>query len=132
MSVDLVNAQMAQAWQVQQKRWKPQLRQEESRDGQSSEVLRNQIMLHVMSENEKDLSYSLGVNQFTDLTKEELESTYFGYKPPNMSMLVTTLGRFHFDGSIKDLPSDWDWSESSVNTCEEPGPVRFLLSFQYD
>ena len=34
-----------------------------------------------MSENEKDLSYSLGVNQFTDLTKEEFESTYFGYKP---------------------------------------------------
>ena len=31
-----------------------------------------------------------------------------------MSKLVTTLGRFHYDGGIKDLPSDWDWSESSV------------------
>ena len=71
MSVDLVNAQMAQAWQVQQKRWKLQLRQEESRDGQSSEVPKNQNMMHIMSENEKDLSYPLGVNQFTDLTKEE-------------------------------------------------------------
>ena len=91
MSVDLVNAQMAEAWQVQQKRWKPQLRQEESRDGQSSEVPKNQNMLHIMSENEKDLSYSLGVSQFTDLTKEEFESTYFGYKPQNMSMLVTIL-----------------------------------------
>ena len=29
-------------------------------------------------------------------------------------MLVTTSGRFHYDGGIKDLPSDWDWSESSV------------------
>ena len=28
-------------------------------------------MLHIMSENEKDLSYSLGVNQFTDLTNQE-------------------------------------------------------------
>ena len=28
MSVDLVNAQMAVSWQVQRKRWKPQLRQE--------------------------------------------------------------------------------------------------------
>ena len=55
MSVDLVTAHMAEAWQVQRKRWKPQLRQEESRDGQSSEVLKNQNMLHIMSENEKSL-----------------------------------------------------------------------------
>ena len=31
-----------------------------------------------------------GVNQFTDLTKEEFESTYLGYKPQNVSKLVTT------------------------------------------
>ena len=71
-------------------------------------------MLHIMSENEKDLSYSLGVNLFTDLTKEEFESTYLGYKPQNVSKLVTTLGRFHYDGGILNLPSEWDWSESSV------------------
>ena len=71
-------------------------------------------MLRIMSENEKCLSYSLEVNQFTDSTKEEFESTYLGYKPQNVSKLVTTLGRFHYDGGIKDLPSDWDWSESSV------------------
>ena len=71
-------------------------------------------MMHIMSENEKDLSYSLGVNQFTDLTKEEFESTYLGYKLQNVNKLVTTLGRFHYDGGIKDLPSGWDWSESSV------------------
>ena len=113
-SVDLVNAQMAEAWQVQQKRWKPQLRQEGTRDGQSSEVLRNQNMLHIMSENEKCLSYSLGVNQFTDSTQEECESTYLGYKHQNVSKLITPLGRFHNDGGILDLPCDWDWSESSV------------------
>ena len=47
-------------------------------------------MLHIMSENEKGLSYLLGVNQFTDLTKEEFESTYLGYKPQNVSKLVAT------------------------------------------
>ena len=114
MSVDLVNAQMAEAWQVQQKRWQPQLRQEGTRDEQSSEVLRNQNMLHIMSENEKCLSYSLGVNQFTDSTQEECESTYFGYKLQNVSKLVNTLGRFHYDGGVLDLPSDWNWSESSA------------------
>ena len=31
-----------------------------------------------------------------------------------MSMLVTILGRFHYDGGIQDFPSDWDWSEISV------------------
>ena len=71
-------------------------------------------MLHIMSENEKCLWYSLKVNQFTDSTQEECESTYFGYKPQNVSKLVTTLGRFHYNGGILDLPSDWDWSESSV------------------
>ena len=71
-------------------------------------------MLHIMSENEKDLSCSFGVNQFTDLTKEEFQSTYFGYKPQNVSKLVTTLGRFHYDGGTLDLPCDWDWSEGSV------------------
>ena len=43
------------------------------------------------------------------------ESTYLGYKPQNMCMLVTTLGRCHYDGGIKDLSSDWDWSEGSVD-----------------
>ena len=72
-------------------------------------------MLRIMSENEKCLSYPLEVNQFTYSTQEECESTYLGYKRQNMCMLVTTLGRFHYDGGILDLPSDWDWSESSVD-----------------
>ena len=104
MSVDLVNAQMAEAWQVQQKRWKPQLRQEESRDGQSSEVLRNQNMLHIMSENEKCLSYSLGVNEFTGLTEEECESTYLGYKPLEREQVgyhVGTIPLRWYSGSSK-------------------------------
>ena len=71
-------------------------------------------MLRIMSANEKCLSCSFEVNQFTDSTQEECESTYLGYKPQNVSKLVTSLGRFHCDGGIKDLPSDWDWSESSV------------------
>lgn len=74
----------------------------------------HQNMLHIMLENEKNLPYSLGVNQFTDLTQEEFKRTYLGYKPQNMSTLGATLGRFHFDGDVQDLPSDWDWSEASV------------------
>ena len=105
---------MVEVWQVQRKRWKPQLRQEGSRDGQPSEVLKNQNMLHIMSENEKSLSYSLIVNQFTDSTNEELESTYLGFKPQYVSKLVTTLGRIHYDGGILDLPCDCCWSESNV------------------
>ena len=67
-----------------------------------------------MSENEKCLLCSLGVNLFTDSTQEECESTYLGYKPQNVGKLVNTLGRFHYDGGFLDLPCDWDWSESSV------------------
>ena len=43
-----------------------------------------------------------------------MESAYLGYKPQNVSKLVTTLGRFHYDGGILYLPSGCDWSESSV------------------
>ena len=75
----------------------------ESRDGQLSEVLKNQNMLHIMSENEKDLSHSLGVNQFTDLTKEECESTYLGYKHQN----VEQVGHH-----IRTIPLRW-WHSGS-------------------
>ena len=135
MSVDLVNAQMAEAWQVQRKRWKPQLRQEETRNGQSSEVLMNQNMLRIMSENEKDLSYSLEVNQLTDSTQEECESTYLGYKPQNVSKLVTTLGRFHYYGGILDLSCDCDWSEISVEVItpvKNQGQCDSCWGVQYD
>ena len=84
-----------------------------------------------MSENEKGPSYSLEVNQFRDSTQEECESTYLGYKPQNVSKLVTTLGRLHYDGGILDLPSDCDWSESSVEVIT-PAKMRLLLGFQYD
>ena len=84
MSVDLVNAQMAEAWQVQRKRWEPQLRQEEMRDGQSSEVLKNQNMLHIVSLDNPRTSASWS---------------------PHL---------FRCDGGFLDLPSDCDWSESSV------------------
>ena len=61
-------------------------------------------MLHIMSENEKGLSYSLGVNPFTDLTKEEFVSTNLGYKPQNVSKLVTIVTialRWWHSGSSK-------------------------------
>ena len=103
MSVDLVNAQMAEAWQVQQKRWKPQLRQE-SRDGQLFEVLRNQNMLRILSENEKCLSYSLEVNQFTDSTQEEYESTYLRIQTPKREQV----------GHIGTIPLRWWHSGSSM------------------
>ena len=102
MSVDLVNVQMTEAWQVQQKRWK---RQEGTRDGQSSEVLKNQNMLRIMSANENGLSYSLGVIQLTDSTQEECESTYLWIQPPEREQVghhITTFPqrRWH-SGSSK-------------------------------
>ena len=66
----------------------------------------------------------LEVNQLTDSTKEEFESTYLGYSPywdDTSTMVASRI--FQVIGIGLRAVS---------NTCEEPGPVRFLLGSQYD
>ena len=48
--------------------------------------------------------------------------------PQDVSKLVT-LGRFHYDGGILDHPSDWDWSESSVEVIT---PVKNQMTDALD
>ena len=48
--------------------------------------------LYIMSENDKGLLFSLGMNQFVDVTQDKFENTYFRCKPQNVSPLSATLG----------------------------------------
>ena len=87
-----------------------------------------------MSENEKCVSYSLEVNQFTDSTQEECEYVPWIQTPEREQVgyhIGTIPLRWWHSGSSKWLGLVWEKCRSD-NTYEEPGPVRFLLGFQYD
>ena len=45
-------------------------------------------MLRVMCANEKCVSYSLEMNQFTDSTKKKIVSKFLGYKRQKVNKLV--------------------------------------------
>ena len=73
-------------------------------------------MLHIVSENEKD-AYRTRLECISSRTcqRKRLRVRYLGYKLQNVSKLVTT---FENDSTtmvaLRNLPSDWDKSESSV------------------
>ena len=126
LRVDLVNAQTAEAWQVQQKRWKPQLRQEGTWDGQSFEVLRTQnIVAHHEWERVGSvvLAWSESVHGF-DIGRvweyvpwiQTPERQQVGYHIGTIPL------RWWHSGSSKWLGLVWEQCRGD-NTCEEPGPV---------
>ena len=104
MSVDLVDAQDVLSLASPAEAMVASVAAGGSRDGQSSRVLKNQNMLRITSENEKCPSYSLGVNQFTDLTGEECE-----YVP-----WIQTPEREQVGHHIGTIPPRWWHSGSST------------------
>uniref|UniRef100_A0A7N0TJK1 Uncharacterized protein n=1 Tax=Kalanchoe fedtschenkoi TaxID=63787 RepID=A0A7N0TJK1_KALFE len=60
-------------------------------------------------------SYTLGVNQFTDLTNEERLARFTGYQPPRVWNASTN---FIYDESVSlaELPPSWDWREKGAVT----------------
>lgn len=70
--------------------------------------------VRMMQVNAQNMSYSLGWNSRSDLTKAEFRQ-FFGLKKRDNISLQGVLGSthqgvFHHDGKLTDLPSDWDWS----------------------
>ena len=68
----------------------------------------------IAATNAKNLTYSLGVNEFADLTSDEFAATYTGLKPASLWSGLPRLGMFEYDGA--DLPSSVDWTTQGVVT----------------
>uniref|UniRef100_A0A7N0TK37 Uncharacterized protein n=1 Tax=Kalanchoe fedtschenkoi TaxID=63787 RepID=A0A7N0TK37_KALFE len=60
-------------------------------------------------------SYTLGVNQFADLTNEELVARFTGYQPPRVWNASTNF-RYDESVSLAELPPSWDWREKGAVT----------------
>merc|ERR1712136_521286 len=68
----------------------------------------------IAATNAKNLTYSLGVNEFADLSSDEFAATYTGLKPASLWSGLPRLGTFEYDGA--DLPSSVDWTTQGVVT----------------
>ena len=76
----------------------------------------------IEAHNAQGHSYTLGINQFADLTTEEFLAKYTGgsFAQPTEPVEYTEL-------STEDIPETMDWSTGSCHPSQEPGTVRELL-----
>merc|ERR1712232_1138974 len=69
----------------------------------------------ILDSNSKGLSYTLGVNQFADLTADEFTATYMGLKKPTAPYgELPYLGRHN--ASRMTLPASVDWTSNGAVT----------------
>jgi hypothetical protein len=89
--------------------------------------------MHIEAENAKGNSWTLGINEFADMTPEEFGVKYNGYRPSTGKLWsgATYLGTFK--GHQRDLAGVCGLAhEGCRDAGEEPRPVRFLLGLLHD
>merc|ERR1712215_85494 len=82
------------------------------------EVARYEIFRYnfeaVKKQNKMMKSYTVGINQFSDLTHQEFKDQYLGYKNPSNIHSLNKKTSEDFSYSTKDLPASVDWREKGA------------------
>merc|ERR1712012_818369 len=68
----------------------------------------------IYATNARNLTFSLGVNEFTDLTQEEFAASYTGLKPASLWSGLPRLSTHEYNGA--PLASSVDWTTQGVVT----------------
>jgi len=83
----------------------------------------------IIETNAKNLSFALGINQFSDLTSEEFKATYLGLsKPKSVWGDFRYLGRHTYSGNL--LPDSVDWAaQGAVAPVKNQGQCGSCWAF---
>merc|ERR1719414_1166866 len=83
----------------------------------------------IYATNARNLTFALGVNEFTDLTQEEFAASYTGLKPASLWSGLPRLSTHEYNGA--PLASSVDWTTQGVVTSvKNQGQCGSCWSFQ--
>ncbi|XP_068325383.1 senescence-specific cysteine protease SAG12-like [Pyrus communis] len=84
------------------------------------QIFKNNVEFVEKFNSEGNMTYSLYINRFSDMTYEEFLRDYTGYKQPTESTSSTAASFTYENLSLADVPQSIDWRENGAVT-----PVKF-------